>query len=134
LPPRFKNVNDSLGHPTGDLLLQETAARLKKALRETDLIARLGGDEFAIIRAGEADQRGGAVELPKRIVALISAPYDLHGTRVSIGTSIGHRDGPRARRRFRHADEAGRSRALPDQIRGPQRLPMPMRGGSSKPI
>jgi diguanylate cyclase (GGDEF)-like protein len=85
---RFKTVNDSLGHPAGDLLLQETAARLRKA-GETDLIARLGGDEFAIIQAGEADQRSGAVELAKRIVALISAPYDLHGTMVSIGTSIG---------------------------------------------
>ena len=86
---RFKNVNDSLGHPAGDALLRETADRLKTALRETDLVARLGGDEFAIIQAGEADQRGAAVELAKRIIALISAPYDLHGNMVSIGTSIG---------------------------------------------
>jgi diguanylate cyclase (GGDEF)-like protein len=86
---RFKNVNDSLGHPAGDALLREIADRLKKALRETDLVARLGGDEFAIIQAGEADQRGAAVELAKRIIALTSAPYDLHGNMVSIGTSIG---------------------------------------------
>jgi diguanylate cyclase (GGDEF)-like protein/PAS domain S-box-containing protein len=86
---RFKNVNDSLGHPAGDALLQETAARLKKTLRETDLVARLGGDEFAIIQAGETDQRGAAVELAKRVIALISAPYDLSGNIVSIGTSIG---------------------------------------------
>jgi diguanylate cyclase (GGDEF)-like protein/PAS domain S-box-containing protein len=86
---RFKNVNDSLGHPAGDALLREIADRLKKALRETDLVARLGGDEFAIIQAGDADQRGTAVELAKRVIALISAPYDLHGTMVSIGTSIG---------------------------------------------
>jgi diguanylate cyclase (GGDEF)-like protein len=86
---RFKNVNDSLGHPAGDALLGETADRLRKALRETDLVARLGGDEFAVIQAGEADQRGAAVELAKRLIALISAPYDLAGNVVSIGTSIG---------------------------------------------
>jgi diguanylate cyclase (GGDEF)-like protein len=86
---RFKNVNDSLGHPAGDLLLQETAVRLKKALRETDLTARLGGDEFAIIQAGEVDQRGAASGLAKRIIALISAPHDLHGNMVTIGASIG---------------------------------------------
>jgi diguanylate cyclase (GGDEF)-like protein/PAS domain S-box-containing protein len=86
---RFKNVNDSHGHPAGDALLRETASRLRKALRVTDLVARLGGDEFAVIQAGEADQRGAAVELAKRVIALISAPYDLHGNMVSIGTSIG---------------------------------------------
>jgi diguanylate cyclase (GGDEF)-like protein len=86
---RFKNVNDSLGHPAGDDLLRQTADRLKKALSETDLVARLGGDEFAIIQTGEADQRGAAVELAKRLISLISAPYDLHGNMVTIGTSIG---------------------------------------------
>jgi diguanylate cyclase (GGDEF)-like protein len=86
---RFKNVNDSLGHPAGDALLKETADRLRKALRETDLVARLGGDEFAIIQTGEVDQRGAAVELAKRIISLMSAPYDLHGNMVTIGTSIG---------------------------------------------
>jgi diguanylate cyclase (GGDEF)-like protein/PAS domain S-box-containing protein len=86
---RFKNVNDSLGHPAGDALLKETADRLRKALRETDFVARLGGDEFAVIQAGEVDQRGAAIELAKRVIALISAPYDLHGNVVSIGTSIG---------------------------------------------
>jgi diguanylate cyclase (GGDEF)-like protein/PAS domain S-box-containing protein len=86
---RFKNVNDSLGHPAGDALLKETADRLKKALRQTDFVARLGGDEFAVIQAGEADQRGAALEIAKRIITLISAPYDLHGNMVTIGTSIG---------------------------------------------
>jgi diguanylate cyclase (GGDEF)-like protein/PAS domain S-box-containing protein len=86
---RFKNVNDSLGHPAGDALLKQTADRLKASLRETDVVARLGGDEFAIIQGGEPDQRGAAIELAKRIIALISAPYDINGTMVNIGTSIG---------------------------------------------
>jgi diguanylate cyclase (GGDEF)-like protein len=86
---RFKNVNDSLGHPAGDALLKATADRLKASLRETNVVARLGGDEFAIIQAGEPDQRGAAVELAKRIIALISAPYEINGNTVSIGTSIG---------------------------------------------
>jgi diguanylate cyclase (GGDEF)-like protein len=86
---RFTVVNDTLGHLAGDTLLKQTADRLMKALRETDLVARLGGDEFAIIQAGEADQLGAAVELAKRIITLISAPYDLHGNMVTIGTSIG---------------------------------------------
>jgi diguanylate cyclase (GGDEF)-like protein len=86
---RFKNVNDSLGHPAGDALLKQTADRLKMALRETDVVARLGGDEFAIIQAGETDQRGAAIELAKRIIALITTPYDVNGNAVSIGTSIG---------------------------------------------
>jgi diguanylate cyclase (GGDEF)-like protein/PAS domain S-box-containing protein len=86
---RFKNVNDSLGHPAGDALLNQIADRLKASLRETDVVARLGGDEFAIIQAGEPDPRGAAIELAKRIIALNSAPYDINGTMVSIGTSIG---------------------------------------------
>jgi len=86
---RFKNINDSLGHPAGDALLRETADRLRTSLRETDVVARLGGDEFAVIQACEPDQRGAAVELAKRIIALINAPYDINGNTVSIGASIG---------------------------------------------
>ena len=86
---RFKDVNDSLGHPAGDALLRETADRLRTSLRETDVVARLGGDEFAVIQAGEPDQRGAAVELAKRIIALVNAPYDINGNTVSIGASIG---------------------------------------------
>jgi diguanylate cyclase (GGDEF)-like protein len=86
---RFKNVNDSLGHPAGDALLKQTADRLKTSLRETDVVARLGGDEFAIIQAGEDDQRSAAIQLARRIIALITAPYDINGNVVSIGTSIG---------------------------------------------
>ena len=86
---RFKNVNDSLGHPAGDALLRETARRLKASLREADTLARIGGDEFAIIQLGVAGQREGTTTLANRIVDIISKTYDLDGTRVSIGTSIG---------------------------------------------
>ena len=86
---RFKNVNDSLGHPEGDALLKETAQRLKSALRETDVLARLGGDEFAILQAGEANQWEDASSLADRIVEIMTKPYDINGNKVSIGTSIG---------------------------------------------
>jgi diguanylate cyclase (GGDEF)-like protein/PAS domain S-box-containing protein len=86
---RFKIVNDSLGHPAGDALLKETAARLKSSLRETDVLARIGGDEFAIIQVGETDPREGARALAERVVEIIRAPYDIDGNAVTIGTSIG---------------------------------------------
>jgi diguanylate cyclase (GGDEF)-like protein/PAS domain S-box-containing protein len=86
---RFKIVNDSLGHPAGDALLKETAARLKSSLRETDVLARLGGDEFAIIQAGEADQAASAAGLAERIIEIIRSSYVIEGKEVSVGTSMG---------------------------------------------
>jgi diguanylate cyclase (GGDEF)-like protein len=86
---KFKNVNDTLGHPAGDRLLVEVAARLKSSLRDTDVLARLGGDEFAIIQENEKNQSEGAIALALRIIGLIQQPFDLGGSKVSIGTSIG---------------------------------------------
>ncbi len=86
---RFKQVNDTLGHPAGDALLMEVATRLKSLLRETDILARLGGDEFAVIQAGEANQRGAAKALAERIIECLSKPFDIEGSDISIGTSIG---------------------------------------------
>ena len=86
---KFKNVNDTLGHPAGDRLLVEVARRLKSSLRDTDVLARLGGDEFAIIQENEKDQHGGAAGLARRMIGLIEQPFDLGGHRVSIGTSVG---------------------------------------------
>jgi diguanylate cyclase (GGDEF)-like protein len=86
---RFKDVNDSLGHPAGDALLKEMALRLKSALRETDVLARLGGDEFAILQCGEQNQGDEAVALAARIIEIIATPFDLEGRKVSVGTSIG---------------------------------------------
>jgi diguanylate cyclase (GGDEF)-like protein len=86
---RFKNVNDSLGHPAGDALLKEMAQRLKSSLRETDVLARLGGDEFAILQSGGTAQRDDAITLSVRIIDLVAQPFDLDGHKVSVGTSIG---------------------------------------------
>lgn len=86
---RFKNVNDTLGHPAGDQLLVEVARRLASSLRDTDVLARLGGDEFAIIQENEKVQSAGAIALALRIIRLIEQPFDLSGHRVNVGTSIG---------------------------------------------
>ncbi|KJC61313.1 diguanylate cyclase [Bradyrhizobium sp. LTSPM299] len=86
---KFKNVNDTLGHPAGDRLLVEVAQRLKSSLRDTDVVARLGGDEFAIIQDNEKDQVAGAVGLARRIIGLIEQPFDLGGNKVNVGTSVG---------------------------------------------
>lgn len=92
---KFKQVNDTLGHPVGDQLLVQVAQRLSSSLRDTDVLARLGGDEFAIIQENEADQDEGAIGLALRIIALIEQPFDLNGNQVSIGTSIGVAFAPR---------------------------------------
>jgi diguanylate cyclase (GGDEF)-like protein len=86
---KFKNVNDTLGHPVGDELLKQVAARLKASIRDTDLVARLGGDEFAILQSNAYDQREAAIALSLRVEELLSRPFDLCGDTVNIGTSIG---------------------------------------------
>ena len=85
---RFKNVNDTLGHPVGDKLLQQVGARLRLCAREYDSIARLGGDEFAILQRGVAEPAE-AKALSERIVDAIGKPFDLDGHQVVIGVSIG---------------------------------------------
>jgi len=86
---RFKEINDTIGHPAGDQLLCEAAQRLKSSLRKTDVLARLGGDEFAVIQASEEDTREGAAALATRILTRISEPYDIDGNAVFVGASIG---------------------------------------------
>jgi diguanylate cyclase (GGDEF)-like protein/PAS domain S-box-containing protein len=88
----FKSVNDTLGHPLGDLLLKAVAGRLRGCLGEDALVARLGGDEFAVIQpvaqgAGSAPNEAGA--LASRLIGAISAPYDIQGHELVIGASIG---------------------------------------------
>ncbi len=84
----FKNVNDTLGHPTGNRLLCVVGQRLRHVLRQSDFVARLGGDEFAIIQP-DLDRPEAAGQLARRIVEALSAPFDLDGHHVMIGVSIG---------------------------------------------
>jgi diguanylate cyclase (GGDEF)-like protein/PAS domain S-box-containing protein len=86
---RFKDVNDSLGHPAGDALLKDTALRLKSVLGESQVLARLGGDEFAILQPIVSDGRGEAAALAQRIVKTIAEPYDVEGSKIVVGASIG---------------------------------------------
>lgn len=85
---RFKQVNDTYGHPVGDALLRVVAGRLRDCLRSTDTVARLGGDEFAIIQA-PLRRTADANLLAGRIVEALSEPYNLDRQRVSIGASVG---------------------------------------------
>lgn len=91
---RFKEVNDTLGHPAGDALLQAVAARLLGCVRETALVARLGGDEFAVIEYVE-NPVVEAVALAERIKTALGEPFDLDDHRVIAGTSIGIAVAPR---------------------------------------
>ncbi|OOG21444.1 GGDEF-domain containing protein [Thioalkalivibrio denitrificans] len=84
---RFKEVNDALGHPVGDRLLQEVALRLQGSLRSTDTVARLGGDEFAIL-ARDTDELG-AREFAAKIRQAISGVFVIDHQNVYVGTSIG---------------------------------------------
>jgi diguanylate cyclase (GGDEF)-like protein len=84
---KFKEVNDSFGHATGDELLRQLGARLRNSLRDSDLVVRLGGDEFAValLDAG-ADY---AATVAARLTAQIEEPFTLDAVRVQIGASIG---------------------------------------------
>jgi diguanylate cyclase (GGDEF)-like protein len=84
---RFKAVNDTLGHATGDALLVAVAERLRGCLRERDVPARLGGDEFAVIITSDDAAEIGAVA--ERIVERVSRPYQFDGQLVRVGVSIG---------------------------------------------
>ncbi|MGA7432241.1 MAG: EAL domain-containing protein [Xanthobacteraceae bacterium] len=86
---RFKQVNDTFGHPSGDELLKQVAERLKDALQEADVLARLGGDEFAIIQFDDSKQTEAAEALSAKIIALIAEPFSIGGIDVGIGASIG---------------------------------------------
>ena len=85
---RFKQVNDTLGHPAGDDLLKQVSQRLQRIVTGPVEIGRLGGDEFQII-IPDVDDRGKLGELAQRIIQMISQPYSIAGSRAIIGTSIG---------------------------------------------
>ena len=85
---RFKEVNDTLGHDSGDRLLEEVAARLQGVVRRGDTLARLGGDEFAVLLRGLPD-RGMAAELAGRLQDAIARPFLLNGVSAVLDASIG---------------------------------------------
>lgn len=85
---RFKLVNDTLGHPAGDLLLQCVADRLRACLGAHDTAARFGGDEFVVLKTGIASAEE-AEAFAQKVIALLSAPYEIASQQVSIGCSIG---------------------------------------------
>ncbi|PZW91177.1 PAS domain S-box-containing protein/diguanylate cyclase (GGDEF)-like protein [Pseudomonas sp. 478] len=84
----FKRINDTLGHPVGDLLLQEVARRIKDCVRENDVVARLGGDEFAILQLDVGDPTQSAA-LAAKIRDTLVLPYSLAGNDVRVSVSIG---------------------------------------------
>ncbi|TMM50094.1 EAL domain-containing protein [Qipengyuania marisflavi] len=85
---RFKQVNDTLGHPAGDELLKQVAARLERIVGNRGEIGRLGGDEFQIMLP-DIDDRGTLGEMGERLIQMISQPYSINGSRAIIGTSLG---------------------------------------------
>lgn len=85
---RFKPINDTLGHPSGDIVLQKVASRLRHAVRRGDFVARIGGDEFAIIAYGltsEDETRA----LAGRVVEILGRPFIIHGQVAELGASVG---------------------------------------------
>ena len=84
----FKNVNDIFGHPVGDELLQEAAARMRGCAREGDVVARLGGDEFVIVQV-PSDPPPSATALAARLIEVVGAPYDIDGRQMMVGASVG---------------------------------------------
>ena len=86
---RFKQVNDTLGHPAGDELLKQVAQRLQRVVVEKGCeIGRLGGDEFQIMLP-DIDDRGRLGEIAKTIITMVSQPYQIEGSRCVIGASVG---------------------------------------------
>jgi len=85
---RFKQVNDTMGHPAGDDLLRQVAERLRAIVADRGEIGRLGGDEFQVILP-DLDDRGKLGELAGKIIQIVSQPYPIDGKRAIIGTSIG---------------------------------------------
>ena len=106
---RFKNVNDSLGHAIGDLLLTAVAERLTNCLREEDTAARLGGDEFIISLPDVADA-GEAARVAGRILAELAKPFTIADHQLhadgSIGIALYPADGDTAETLMRNADTA----------------------------
>ncbi|MDQ6692331.1 MAG: diguanylate cyclase, partial [Candidatus Dormibacteraeota bacterium] len=106
---RFKEVNDTFGHPLGDALLQQVGPRLAEHLRDSDTLARLGGDEFAVVLPA-ADDQAAAELAAARILEALKEPFLVDGRELRIGGAIGiamtPEHGTDAQTVARHADTA----------------------------
>lgn len=107
---RFKQVNDSLGHATGDTLLRAFAIRLRDTLRQSDTVARLGGNEFTVLIEGLAEPQAAEATTAK-ILNAVRRPFDLDGTALHVSVSIGVAlydvgEGMSAEALLKHAEEA----------------------------
>ncbi len=104
----FKEINDTLGHPCGDLLLQETARRMGAAMRSSDTVARLGGDEFALLLP--ATDAADAGRIADKVARAIERPFELEGNSFVLGASLGiamfPEHGEDSSTLMRHADVA----------------------------
>lgn len=106
---QFKAVNDALGHPAGDRLLQQTAQRILACTRAEDTVARLGGDEFTVILAG-LQHTEGVQAVAQKIITRLAESFELEGERVHVSASIGitlyPRDAKSPDDLIRNADQA----------------------------
>ena len=82
-------VNDTLGHPAGDLILAMVGDRLSTTLREGDVVARLGGDEFAVLQLTAGDPEAAAALATRIIKAIEASPFMLDGQSLYLGASVG---------------------------------------------
>ena len=85
---RFKQVNDTLGHPAGDALLKQVAQRLQRSIGKDGRVGRLGGDEFKVVIPGRTE-REKLAQMAQEIIHSLSQPYSIEGQRVVIGASVG---------------------------------------------
>ena len=106
---RFKNINDSLGHVSGDTLLRQVSERMRNCIRETDTISRLGGDEFVIALSNITSPKD-ASNVAKNIIDAISLPFIIQSSETFISASIGiaiyPEDGKSNKELLTHADAA----------------------------
>lgn len=106
---RFKEVNDTMGHAVGDLLLKAVANRLTAILRKNDTVSRLGGDEFIVV-IPEVGNKDDMTTLARKILDTVRTPFEIEGHRIAVGSSIGIAlcpdDGADIETLMQHADMA----------------------------